>query len=464
MDDKIYNTKKRQLTCFKQYDIRGEIGIDLDLDAAYRIGRAVAHHFSAKSVVVGYDARLTSPGFADQIIKGISDTGSAVYTLGLSGTEEMYNAVSEFLACAGIMVTASHNPINYNGMKIVKRNSAPLNYDDDLLEIKTIAENLNWFDSKKRGPIIDVSEIARNKYVEKVVSFVDFTTFKPLKIVVDFGNGAAGPTFDKILGMIKTKEPPLKIIRLRHNPDGSFPNGIPNPLLFENRVSISEAVIRNNADLGIAFDGDFDRCFFFDNEGEFVKGEHVIGLIANFFLKKGKKEKIVHDPRIIWDITEVVSNSDGMPVQSRSGHSFVKAKMRATNAVYGGELSGHHYFRDFFYCDSGMIPWLIMIQLISKSKMDLSEWVADRNKKYLSSDELNFAVSDREKTLAKLEQKFHLDASVEKVDGLTFEYTDWRFNVRQSNTENLIRLNVEVKVDSNKNLRELIAKITAELD
>ena len=346
------------LTCFKAYDIRGEIGVNIDEDMAYRIGRATAQHLKAKTVVIGFDARETSPAFAAAAARGVMDAGSDVLSIGMAGTEEMYWAVTEFGACAGIEVTASHNPINYNGMKIVKSGSRPLDDVEDFQKIKMLVGSQAWLQASSAGQKRDVVVDARHKYLDQLLSFVDVTELSPLKIVINSGNGAAGPTVDAIIDRLKAQGAPLEFIRVHHQPDSTFPNGIPNPLLPANHAATADVVMRAGADMGVAFDGDFDRCFFFDGAGQFVPGEYVVGLLAAIFLDKEAGGKIVHDPRVIWNTQDIVASKGGIKIQSKTGHAFIKQTMRAHEAVYGGEMSAHHYFRDFAYCDSGMIPWL----------------------------------------------------------------------------------------------------------
>ena len=433
------------LTCFKAYDVRGELNINFDAIIAYRIGRAVGQHFGAKNVVIGFDARETSSDLADATKRGICDSGSNVMSIGLAGTEEMYWAVTEFNACAGIEITASHNPINYNGLKIVKSGSRPLDDKDDFQAIKTLAENQTWVENRSKGSIKDISMEARKKYVQRVLSFLNHSNLKPLKIVVNSGNGAAGPTFDAIADELSCIGAPLEFIRVHHEPDHTFPNGIPNPLLPENHAATGDVVKLEAADFGVAFDGDFDRCFFFDASGEFVPGEYVVGLLASIFLDKEAGAKIVHDPRVIWNTQDIVSDKSGVAVQSKTGHAFIKQTMRAHEAVYGGEMSAHHYFRDFAYCDSGMIPWLLMAELVSTSGKSLGELVADRFKKFPSSGEQNFTVSDPDKVIATILAKYGDAAALDDMDGVSLSFPDWRFNLRKSNTEPLIRLNVEAR-------------------
>tara|TARA_B110000093_G_scaffold7468_1_gene7106 strand:- start:103 stop:1467 length:1365 start_codon:yes stop_codon:yes gene_type:complete len=431
------------LTCFKAYDVRGELGVDFDTDIAYRIGRSIAQHFRAKKIVIGRDARKTSPELAAAVAHGINDCGADVLDLGLCGSEEMYWAVTEIGACAGIEVTASHNPINYNGIKIVKSGSRPLDGIKDFEKIRILAESAAWNDGPIRGTIEDVGVEARAKYVNKCLGFVDVTALKPLRIVVNCGNGAAGPTFDAIAGALINKLAPLEFIRVHHEPDHTFPNGIPNPLLPENHATTGDVVVNENADFGVAFDGDFDRCFLFDAHGKFVPGEYVVGLLASIFLEKENGGKIVHDPRVIWNTQDIVAENGGIAIQSKTGHSFIKQTMRAHGAVYGGEMSAHHYFRDFAYCDSGMIPWLLIAELISKTGVNLRDLIADRFEKFPSSGEMNFKVADADKTITSVMTEYQSIAELDTMDGVSLSFSGWRFNLRKSNTEPLVRLNVE---------------------
>ena len=442
---KYLKDQSTALTCFKAYDVRGELGVNFGVAIAYRIGRAVAQHFQAANIVVGFDARETSPELAAATVHGICDAGSNVFSIGLAGTEEMYWAVTEFNACAGIEITASHNPINYNGIKIVKSGSQPLDDQDDFQSIKTLAETQTWIGNLSKGLVKDVSKEARKKYVWRALSFLNHSNLKPLKIVINSGNGAAGPTFDAIAKELSHIGSPLEFIRVHHEPDHTFPNGIPNPLLVENHSATGDIVKRGGADFGIAFDGDFDRCFFFDSSGKFVPGEYVVGLLASIFLDKEAGTKIVHDPRVIWNTKDIVSEKLGVALQSKTGHAFMKQTMRAHGAAYGGEMSAHHYFHDFAYCDSGMIPWLLMAELISTSGKSLDDLVEDRFRKFPSSGEQNFTVADPDRVIATILAKYVDTAALDEMDGVSLSFPDWRFNLRKSNTEPLIRLNVEAR-------------------
>ena len=447
-----------ELTCFKAYDVRGEIGVNIDEDVAYRIGRAVAQHFGAKSVVIGFDARETSPAFAAATARGAIDAGADVLNIGMAGTEEMYWAVTEFDACAGIEVTASHNPINYNGMKIVKSASQPLDDAADFQVIKELAGSEDWAGNSDVGKESDRSAEARKAYVERILSFVDVKALRPLKVIVNSGNGAASPSFDEIAERLLALGAPLEFVRLHHAPDATFPNGIPNPLLPENHPATADVVKAEKADFGVAFDGDFDRCFFFDEAGQFVPGEYVVGLLASIFLEKEAGAKIVHDPRVIWNTQDIVAHKGGDAVQSKTGHAFIKQTMRDYKAVYGGEMSAHHYFRDFAYCDSGMIPWVLIAELVSRTGCSLGDWVKDRFAAFPSSGEINFKVADADEAIEKVLAAYRADAlSIGETDGVSLAFDNWRFNLRPSNTEPLVRLNVEGK----DNAEALVAHVNA---
>jgi phosphomannomutase len=436
------------LTCFKAYDIRGRLGIDLDESIAYRIGSAFAVALNAKTVVIGRDVRVSSEALSKSAAQGLIDQGCDVLDLGLSGTEEMYFATTHFGADGGICVTASHNPMDYNGMKMVRAGSAPLDAGTGLARIKKLAEENALEKSTTLGKVRNTAEEARAAYVERICQFVDISALKPLKILVNAGHGAAGPTFDAIVERLAGLGAPLVFERRFHEPDGGFPQGIPNPLLPENRPTTAEAVIASGADFGVAWDGDFDRCFFFDHTGAFIDGEYVVGLLAEAFLAKDPGATIIHDPRIIWNTQDLVSKAGGRAVQTRTGHAFIKQAMRDENAVYGGEMSAHHYFRDFVYCDSGMIPWLLVAELVSRHGL-LADLVADRKATFPSSGEINFTLDDPKAAIASVRSEFEPEAiSFDEMDGLGFDMGDWRFNLRSSNTEPVVRLNVEARGDA----------------
>ena len=434
-----------ELTCFKAYDIRGKLGEELNEDIARVIGEAFASVLDAKRVVLGRDIRPTSEALSNAVAEGLIAQGVEVLDLGLSGTEEMYFATTHFNADGGICVTASHNPMDYNGMKMVKAGSAPLDPATELSKVKVLAER-GGFEPAANSGSIKPAEGARDAYVERVLSFVDVSALKPMKLLVNAGNGAAGPTFDAIWDALIAKGAPLEVVRLHHTPDGSFPNGIPNPLLDENQPVTADAVIAEGADLGVAWDGDFDRCFFFDHKGQFIPGEYVVGLLAEAFLAKEPGAGIVHDPRVVWNTQDVVAANGGKAIQSRTGHAFVKQVMRETGAVYGGEMSAHHYFRDFVACDSGMIPWVLVVELLSRRGQPLADLMAERINAFPSSGENNFRVENVPAAIAKVEAIYAEKArSRDETDGLSLAFEDWRFNLRASNTEPLLRLNIEGK-------------------
>ncbi len=431
-------------SCFKAYDIRGKLGAELNDEIAERIGRAFGQVLAAKRVVLGRDCRASSAALAAAVAKGLMAAGVEVLDLGLCGTEEMYFATTALDACGGIEVTASHNPMDYNGMKMVQRGSAPLDAASGLSDIKALAES-GAFEIKPVGKLSDASDV-RGAFVEKVLEFVDVAALRPLKIVVNAGNGTAGPTFDAIAAVLEARGAPLEFIRMHHAPDGSFPNGIPNPLLPENQPMTADAVRVHAADLGVAWDGDFDRCFFFDAAGDFVAGEYVVGLLAEVFLAKEAGAAIVHDPRVIWNTQDIVATRGGRSVASRTGHAFLKRALRETGAVYGGEMSAHHYFRDFMCCDSGMIPWLLVAELMGRTGQGLAELLAARRAAFPSSGEINFRVADAAAVVAKIEAAYApLAKARDDLDGLSLDFGDWRFNLRSSNTEPLLRLNVEAR-------------------
>jgi phosphomannomutase len=427
------------ISCFKAYDLRGRIPSELNDDVAYRVGRGYAEFLSPKRVVVGRDIRLSSAGLANALCRGLTDSGIDVYDIGICGTEGVYFATSDGNYDGGIMVTASHNPPDYNGMKFVREQSKPISADNGLREIRSFAERARFTDPPRRGARrpIDITQA----YVRHLLSYVDLKQLRALKIVVNAGNGGAGLIVDQL-------EPnlPFEFIKVHHHPDGRFPNGIPNPMLEENRASTIAAIRAHRADLGIAWDGDFDRCFFFDERGDFIEGYYIVGLLASVLLRGEPGGKVVHDPRLIWNTLEIVKAGGGEAVLSKSGHAFIKQRMREVDGVYGGEMSAHHYFRRFAYCDSGMIPWLLVTQILCESGQPLSKLVGARIAMFPVSGELNYRVPDSGATLADLESRYAAQAlKVDRTDGLSYEFADWRFNLRSSNTEPLIRLNVEAR-------------------
>lgn len=431
-------------SAFKSYDVRGQLGVDLTPELACAIGRAVARVLKPSVVVTGRDVRESSEGLQAALHQGLTEEGVDVIDIGLCGTEEVYFATSHFDAGAGLMVTASHNPIDYNGIKMVRDGSKPISADDGMGEIRDLAVADDFGQGVGGGAVR--SENPRAAYADQVLTFLDASAVRPLKVLVNAGNGVAGPSFDVIAD--KLADTPLEFVRMHHEPDGTFPNGIPNPLLEENQPMTAEAVRAAGADLGVAWDGDFDRCFFFDETGAFIAGEYVVALLAGAFLAKEPGAKIVHDPRVIWATLDAIEAGKGVAVCSKSGHSHIKAKMRSEDAVYGGEMSAHHYFKNFVYCDSGMIPWLLVVELMSRSGKPLSALVEEMRNAAPSSGEINFRIEDKDAAIAAFEAKYGPDAkSEDRIDGISYDMGQWRVNVRKSNTEPVLRLNVESKGD-----------------
>lgn len=436
------------LTCFKAYDIRGRLGIDLDASIAFRIGRGFARALGARRVVVGRDCRASSAELSESLIAALMAEGAEVLDIGLAGTEEMYWATAHLGADGGIEVTASHNPIDYNGMKLVRAGAAPLDATSGLARIKALAERDDFGPARPGGTRRDVAKAARASYVPAVLNLCAPAAMRPLSIVVNCGNGAGGPTFDAIAAALAARGAPLTFHRMHHTPDGGFPNGIPNPQLPENRPATAARVRALGADLGIAFDGDFDRCFFFDASGAFVDGEYIVGLLAQVFLAKEPGARILHDPRAIWNTADVVARAGGTAVQCRTGHAYFKQALRDHGAVYGGEMSAHHYFRDFACCDSGMIPWLLIAELMGRTARTLADLVAERRAAFPSSGEINFTLPDPGSALARVRARYQpLAQEVDEMDGLGLSFGTWRFSLRRSNTEGLTRLNVESRGD-----------------
>ena len=436
------------LTCFKAYDIRGQLGTELNEEIAYRIGRAFAEFLQPKNVVLGGDVRLTSEALKQALANGIRDTGADVIDIGVVGTEEVYFATSYLETDGGIEVTASHNPLDYNGMKPVRENSKPISSDTGLLKIKAMAEENDFpaVDESARGTIKQVSIL--EPYLDHLMDYIDLASIKPLKLVMNAGNGAAGHVVDAIEERFKVTGVPVEIVKIFNQQDGNFPNGIPNPILHENRAPTINAVLEHKADMGIAWDGDFDRCFLVDEKGNFIEGYYIVGLLAEAFLNKNPGAKIVHDPRLTWNTIDVAKRGGGEAIQSKTGHAFIKERMRSEDAVYGGEMSAHHYFRDFFYCDSGMIPWLLVLELVSKTGNPLSELVKQMVEAYPSPGEINRKVSDANQVIATVTKKYKDQALViDTTDGVSMEFPEWRFNLRMSNTEPVIRLNIESRGD-----------------
>ena len=429
------------ISCFKAYDVRGRIPDELNEDVANRIGKAYAQVINPGTVVVGHDIRLTSESIKAALVDGLRDQGVNVVDIGLCGTEEIYFATAHLGVGGGIAVTASHNPKDYNGMKFVRAESKPISGDSGLKEIQALAEANNFTSAETRGSYGPVD--TDQAYIEHLLGYVDVSKLKPLKIVCTAGNGGAGRVVDLLESHL-----PFEFIKLHHDPDGHFPNGVPNPMLEENRVSTIELIKETGADLGIAWDGDFDRCFFYDHTGEFIEGYYVVGLLASAFLAKTPNQIVIHDPRLTWNTIDVAEAGGGRAEQSKTGHAFIKETMRHFDAVYGGEMSAHHYFRDFAYCDSGMIPWLLVTEIMSTTGKTLAELVEARTQAFPCSGEINRTVSDALALIAKVESMYSdAAASIEHMDGLSLGFDDWRFNLRMSNTEPVVRLNVETRGD-----------------
>ena len=448
-----------ELTCFKAYDIRGQLGVELNEEIAYRIGRAYAEFLQPKSIVLGGDVRLTSEALKTALSEGIRDAGSDVIDIGMVGTEEVYFATSHLNADGGIEVTASHNPIDHNGMKPIREGSRPISADTGLLDIKRLAEQ-NQFSpaiQEQRGGYKKMSVL--EAYLDHLFGYLDVSKVKPLKLVMNAGNGAAGHVVDAIEKRFAELNLPVELIKINNQPDGTFPNGIPNPILHENRAPTIDAVLEHGADMGIAWDGDFDRCFLVDEKGNFIEGYYIVGLLAEAFLLKNPGAKVVHDPRLTWNTIEVAEKNGGQAIQSKTGHAFIKERMRAEDAIYGGEMSAHHYFRDFFYCDSGMIPWLLVVELVSTTGKPLSELVNDMVLAYPSPGELNRKIADPAAAIQRVREHYESSALViDDTDGISMEFPEWRFNLRMSNTEPVVRLNLETRGDS-----ELLAQCQDEL-
>ena len=428
------------LSCFKAYDIRGKVPDDLSPELAFRIGRAYAAELRPKRVVVGRDVRDSSEALVDALALGLQQGGCEVHDIGLCGTEEVYFATFHFEMDGGIMVTASHNPIGYNGMKLVRAGAQPISGDTGLKSIEARAAEDSTPLPDIRPTLVPLEH--RAAYIQHLLGYLNTDTLRPLKIVTNAGNGGAGVVIDALAPFL-----PFEFIKVHHEPDPTFPNGIPNPLLPENRAATAEAVKAHGADFGVAWDGDFDRCFLFDENARFIEGYYIVGLLAKALLIKSPGDKIIHDPRLTWNTVDEVTQAGGMPIMSKTGHAFIKERMRKENAVYGGEMSAHHYFRDFAYCDNGNIPWLMVAELICREGKSLSQLVDERIEAYPASGEINRKVADADATIAAIEAEFAGDGRIDRTDGLSVDFTDWRFNLRKSNTEPVIRLNVESRGD-----------------
>lgn len=441
---------------FKAYDVRGVVPTEVNVEMAYRLGRVFAAMFAAEKVIVGHDIRLSGRELVDALTEGLRHGGSDVIDIGQCGTEMIYFATAHLDADGGIMVTASHNPAEYNGMKLVRRGARPISADTGLMEIADMVVDSKDFPhlqvpGKTEGSVKQYDIMP--DYIEHLLGYIDVKVLKPLKIVANPGNGGAGPVLNEL-----AKYLPFEFIKLNENPDGNFPNGVPNPLLVPNREATAKLVREHQADLGVAWDGDFDRCFLFDEKAEFIEGYYIVGLLAEVFLRKQPGAKIMYDPRLTWNTQEVVDAAGGTAVRCKSGHAFMKECMRVNEVLYGGEMSAHHYFKDFSYCDSGMIPWLLVAELLCTTGKTLSELVSERMAKFPCSGEINRKVADSSAVLAAIEAKYAEGGQVDKLDGLSIDYDNWRFNVRVSNTEPVMRLNVETRGD-----KALLAVKTTEL-
>ncbi|WP_299446776.1 phosphomannomutase [uncultured Phascolarctobacterium sp.] len=440
---------------FKAYDVRGVYPTEVNEEMAYRVGRIFSAMFAAETVVVGHDIRLSGPAIVKALTDGLRHGGTKVIDIGQCGTEMIYFATAHLKADGGIMVTASHNPKEYNGMKLVRRDARPISADTGLKEIgEMVASGDGMLHQLVPGKTLGAVEKMdiMPAYIEHLLSYVDLKALKPMKIVANPGNGGAGPILKEL-----AKYMPFEFITLNDTPDGTFPNGVPNPLLIPNREATAKVVRESGADLGIAWDGDFDRCFLFDEKADFIEGYYIVGLLAEVFLLKEPGAKIMFDPRLTWNTENILQRDGGVPVRCKSGHAFMKECMRNNGVLYGGEMSAHHYFRDFSYCDSGMIPWLLVTELICRSGKTLSQLVGERVEMYPCSGEINRKVENSAAVLAELEKKY-ADGEQDHLDGLSVAYDKWRFNVRVSNTEPVMRLNVETKGD-----KELLAAKTEEL-
>lgn len=447
------------VSCFKTYDIRGTVPEQLNEELAWRIGRALCQVLSAKTVVIGHDIRLSSPALSAALAKGLMQGGANVIDIGLCGTEQVYFSVFHLKADAGICITASHNPANYNGMKLVGKDAVPLNAQDELQQIKHLVASAD-FTQSGISPGVHQHQQTLPAYLQHLLTYIQLSELKPLKVVMNAGHGGAGLVVKALAPLL-----PLQIIPLQFEPDGNFPTGVPNPLLVENRAVTSQAVLDHQADFGVAWDGDFDRCFFFDEQGQFIDGYYVVSLLAQALLNAKPQQKIVHDPRLYWATQQSVAQSGGIAVLSQTGHVYMKEKMRAENALYGGEISAHHYFRDFAYCDNGTIPWLLVAQLLSQQSVPISSMVKQLQQQFPCSDEINFKVKDATVVMQHIQQHYQAELlTINLLDGLDLIFNDWRLSLRSSNTEPLLRLNIETRADRallQQKIIEVSALITA---
>jgi phosphomannomutase len=421
---------------FKAYDVRGIYPDDLDEEGAYAIGRGYVEQFEPRRIAVGRDMRLSSPQMAAAVIRGAADSGAEVLDLGLVGTEMVYFAVGELGLDGGIEVTASHNPKEYTGMKIVRRGALPVGGESGLLDVRDRA--LAGSEPSGADPGRVEAYDIWPAYVDRVLSFIDASALRPLKVVIDAANGMAGAMLPPVLDRL-----PVELVRCYFEPDGSFPNHEPNPLLPENREFIVRKTLEEGADLGVAFDGDADRCFFVDDTGEFVPGDFATALLAESILAKEPGAKIIYDVRASWAVPHTIERAGGVPLMNRVGHAYIKHRMRKEDASFGGEVSGHYYFRDFSQADTGVVPFLLMLELVSKSGSKLSELLKPYREQYFITGEINTPVADVALKLQELKERYAGEGKVTHLDGVSVDADDWHFNVRPSNTEPLLRLNLE---------------------
>ena len=431
------------VSAFGAYDVRGVIEENVTAGLYYRAARAAAEVLGAEAACVGFDARETSAHFAAAALRGLTEAGCNALSLGLCGTEEVYFAAGSENLGLGLMVTASHNPLDYNGLKLVGPGARPLT-NQEFKRIRDLTASGDFAAPAASGARAVAGAPQREAYATHLADILDPKAMGAPRILFDCGNGAAGPTLQVLLGELQSRGAEVDAVTVRGNPDPTFPDGVPNPLLPEMRAATARAAAEAGTDFGVAFDGDFDRCFLFDAAGTFVEGEYVVALLARAALAQNPGQSIIHDPRVTGAIRAAIIGAGGVPTQSKTGHAYVKDALRATSGPYGGEMSGHHYFRDFFYCDSGMLPWMLIAQHLNQSGQTLAEAVTEMRAEFPSSGEINFRVADKGAAVAAVRSRFEPDAaSVDRTDGLSCDFGDWRFNLRASNTENLLRLNVE---------------------
>ncbi|NLZ17243.1 MAG: phosphomannomutase [Desulfobulbaceae bacterium] len=439
-----------ELRCITPYDVRGQVPDTFNEDIAARIALAFAELKRSEHLILGQDVRLSSPSIAAAVCTALLAHGCDVTDIGLCGTEEMYHAVFNGTGQGidgGIMLTASHNPASYNGMKLVGKGASPISADNGLIEIADMAARMQGDAPTQNSHLTKEGHYSlrrdKDAYISDIIKIAAPERMRPLKLVVNSGNGCAGPVLDLLAPHL-----PFTFIRLQHEPDGHFPNGVPNPLLPDRRAATAKAVNQHRADMGIAWDGDFDRCFLFDENGSFIEGYYIVGLLAEAMLHLHPGATILHDPRLVWNTQDIVQKAGGKPIMVRTGHSFIKEAMRHHNAVYGGEMSAHHYFRDFGYCDSGMLPWLLVCRLLAEKGQPLSALCAERVRAYPVSGEINTSITVAPAVVLEALKTRYADGELDETDGISVSYPRYRFNVRPSNTEPLLRLNVETRADA----------------